>query len=81
MLNVNGTCQEEAEAIRAVTGYVIEESIGYPTPGCLGTYAGLERAMPTLTYEIERGLAPAEVLRVHVPAVLAALQVAQRRAP
>lgn len=81
MLNVNGMCQDEAETIKAHTGYVIEESIGYPTPGCLGTYAGLERDMPTLTYEIERGLAPAEVLRVHVPAVLAALYVAQRRAP
>ena len=79
MLNVNGSCQPEAEAIRAHTGYVIEESIGYPTPGCLGTYAGLERDMPTLTYEIERGLALPEVLRVHVPAVLAALEVAQKR--
>jgi protein MpaA len=79
LLNVNGSCHEEAEAIRAQTGYVIEESIGYPTPGCLGTYAGLERDMPTLTYEIERGMSPAEVLRIHVPAVLAALEVAQRR--
>jgi murein peptide amidase A len=80
MLNVNGACHAEAEAIRALTGYVIEESIGYPTPGCLGTYAGLERDMPTLTYEIERGLAPPEVLRAHVPAVLAALKVAEKRA-
>lgn len=79
MLNVNGPCHPEAEAIRAKTGYVIEESIGYPTPGCLGTYAGLERPMPTLTYEIERGLALLEVLRVHVPAVIAALEVAQAR--
>ena len=79
MLNVNGPCEPEAEAIRALTGYVIEESIGYPTPGCLGTYAGLERGMPTLTYEIERGLAPQEVLRIHVPAVIAGLQAAQKR--
>jgi len=79
MLNVNGDCHAEAEAIKAKTGYVIEESIGYPTPGCLGTYAGLERDMPTLTYEIERGLAPREVLRVHVDAVLAALELSQLR--
>ena len=81
LLNINGDCQAEAQAIRALTGYVIEESIGYPTPGCLGTYAGLERDMPTLTYEIERGLAPKEVLRIHVPAVLAALDAAQKRNP
>lgn len=79
MLNVNGDCKPEAEAIRALTGYVIEESIGYPTPGCLGTYAGLERAMPTITYEIERGQAPRDVLRIHVPAVLAGLRAAEQR--
>lgn len=79
MLNVNGDCAEEAKAIQALTGYVIEPSIGYPTPGSLGTYAGIERAMPTLTYEIERGLAPREVLRVHVPAVMAGLKAAQKR--
>jgi protein MpaA len=79
MLNVNGACLPEAEAIRGLTGYVIEPSIGYPTPGSLGTYAGIERDMPTLTYEIERGLSPREVLRVHVPAVLAGLAAAQKR--
>ena len=79
MLNVNGHCHAEAEAIRALTGYIIEESIGYPTPGCLGTYAGLERDMPTLTYEIERGQAPRDVLRIHVPAILQALELAQKR--
>ena len=52
LLNVNGACRPEAEAIASRTGYIIEESIGYPTPGCLGTYTGLERAIPTLTYEI-----------------------------
>jgi protein MpaA len=79
LLNVNGNCHPEAEAIRLLTGYTIEESIGYPTPGCLGTYAGLEREMPTLTYEIERGSTPQSVLKSHVPAVLAALKVAQKR--
>jgi protein MpaA len=79
MLNINGDCGPEADAIHKLTGYSIEPSIGYPTPGCLGTYAGLERDMPTLTYEIERGLAPREVLRVHVPAVMAALKAAEMR--
>jgi protein MpaA len=76
MLNVNGDCLPEAEAIARLTGYRIDESIGYPTPGCLGSYAGLERDMPTLTYEIERGLAQAQVLQTHVPAVCEALKVA-----
>jgi len=79
LLNVNGDCDHEAKAIHALTGYSIEPSIGYPTPGCLGTYSGLERNMPTITYEIERGMEPKEVLKIHVPAVLAALDVAQKR--
>ncbi len=79
MLNINGDCRREAEAIAGLTGYKIEGSIGYPTPGCLGTYTGLERDIPTLTYEVERGLAPSDVLRVHVPAVIEALKVIEER--
>lgn len=77
MLNINGDCKPEAQAISQRTGYIIDESIGYPTPGCLGTYCGIERAMPTLTYEIERGLATEEILRVHVPAVEEGLKVTE----
>lgn len=78
MLNINGDCRAAAEAISATTGYVIEETIGYPTPGCLGTYAGLERAMPTITYEVERGLDQASVLRDHVPALLNGLRFMEK---
>ncbi|MES2767574.1 MAG: M14 family zinc carboxypeptidase [Bdellovibrionota bacterium] len=78
LLNINGKCRKEAEAIKNMTGYVIQEDIGYPTPGCLGTYAGLERDIPTLTYEIQRGLACEEILKVHVPAILEALKVTER---
>ena len=79
MLNVNGDCQAEAQAIADHTGYVIEETIGYPTPGCLGTFAGIERNMPTITYEIERGLDQLSVLKIHIPAIRMALKVAELR--
>lgn len=79
LLNINGDCAAEAEEIAKRTGYAVDASIGYPTPGCLGTYAGLEREMPTLTYEIERGLQQDRVLSVHVPAILEALKVSERR--
>jgi len=74
MLNVNGDCTKQAKAIHEITGYSIEESIGYPTPGCLGTYCGLEQNMPTLTYEIERGQKPKEILSMHIPAILSCLK-------
>lgn len=72
MLNINGTFTSHnrrcVEAISRHTGYEIVETIGYPTLGCLGTYAGLERGWPTLTYEIERGLDQASVIQHHAAA-------------
>lgn len=79
VLNVNGDCRAEAEVLSKWTGYRIDDDIGYPTPGCLGTYAGLERGWPTLTYEIERGQQVPDTLRIHVPAVLEALKVTERK--
>ena len=35
-----------------ITGYKVEESIGYPTPGSFGTYCGIERNIPTITLEL-----------------------------
>ncbi len=75
VLNVNGDCLAEAKCLAKHTGYKIDTDIGYPTPGCLGTYAGLERHWPTLTYEIERGLALQPILKIHVPAILDALKI------
>lgn len=79
LLNINGNCRAEAEVISKITGYEIKEDIGYPTPGCLGTYCGLERDIPTLTYEIERGLNHCDILKIHVPALHEALKVSEMR--
>jgi len=35
-------------------GYPVSASIGYPTPGSLGTYAGVERKIPIITLELPR---------------------------
>lgn len=79
VLNVNGDCRPEAEVLAKWTGYKIDDDIGYPTPGCLGTYAGLERGSATLTYEIQRGQSVPDVLRIHVPALRDALKVTEKR--
>lgn len=79
VLNVNGDCLAEAECLSKLTGYKIDTDIGYPTPGCLGTFAGLERKSPTLTYEIERGLDLKQVLAVHVPAILECLKITEHK--
>jgi protein MpaA len=77
MLNTNGEIPE-AQIIAQHTGYVIEPDIGYPTPGSLGTFAGLENKIPTLTYEIERGLSFDQIIRVHVPAIIEGLKESAR---
>jgi murein peptide amidase A len=79
MININGDCREEAETLSRFTGYRVDTDIGYPTPGCLGTYAGQERNCPVITYEIERGLSADKVLAKHVPALLEALKTAEVR--
>jgi len=74
VLNTNGDCVSFAELIAKKTGYKVEPTIGYPTPGCLGTYAGLERNHPVLTYEIERGLDFENIQKIHVPVIYHALK-------
>ena len=78
MLNVNGACEPVASAISSRTGYIITEDIGYPTPGSLGTYCGLERKIPTITYELDRGMPASPILDIHVPAIIEGLKTLEQ---
>lgn len=78
MLNINGLLPE-ADVISKITGYIIDPDIGYPTPGSLGTYAGHENKIPTLTYEIERDINFDQIIKIHVPAIIEGLKVSQDR--
>ena len=75
MLNVNGDCSPIANHISEKTDYIIKEDIGYPTPGSLGTYTGLEQGLPTLTYELQKGIDMEEVLRVHLNPIYQSLKI------
>lgn len=79
MLNVNGDCSQIAEAIKEVTNYEIVPDIGYPTPGSLGAYASDDRSIPTLTYEIERGMEQIDIIDIHVRALHAGLKACEKR--
>lgn len=52
IVNYDGPAKDLAEKISEITGYIVEEDIGYPTPGSFGTYAGKERNIPTITLEL-----------------------------
>jgi protein MpaA len=47
-----------AEKISEFLGYPTKCDIGYPTPGSFGTYAGVERNIPTITIEIDEEIDP-----------------------
>ncbi len=68
-VNVNGPAQEWGARLAELCGYPVTEDIGYPTPGCLGTYTGKELGIPTITLEIERGLPRERVLALHFPLI------------
>lgn len=47
----------------------INDGMGYPTPGCMGTYAGYERGIPTITYELLRGDSKENILSGNIPVI------------
>ncbi len=52
IVNYDGNAHHIAKEISKITGYPVESNIGYPTPGSFGTYAGIERDIPTITLEL-----------------------------
>jgi protein MpaA len=79
MLNTNGDCSQIQEALEKATGYKIVPDIGYPTPGSLGAFGATDRGIPTLTYELEKGMDQEEIITVHVPALMKALSACEKR--
>ncbi len=52
IVNFDGNAKDIAEKISEIINYPVQESIGYPTPGSFGTFAGIERNIPTITLEL-----------------------------
>ncbi len=69
-VDYNGPARPVAAAMSAVNGYRVTDYIGYPTPGSLGTWAGWERQIPTITLEIERACPNQHVWQRHGAAIL-----------
>ena len=64
IVNYDGPAKELAEMISAIMDYPVKEGIGYPTPGSFGTYAGVERGIPTITLEMDEEI---EVEKLYPP--------------
>lgn len=52
MVNYDGPAQALAEVMAGENDYPVSSDIGYPTPGSFGTYAGVEKQIPTITLEL-----------------------------
>lgn len=54
--NYDGPGERLAREMAKSNGYPVKKSIGYPTPGSFGTWAGVERQVPTITLELPQGM-------------------------
>jgi len=54
--NYDGPAEPFARAMSRHNGYPVTASIGYPTPGSLGSYAGIDLKIPIVTLELPRDL-------------------------
>jgi protein MpaA len=75
-VNYDGPAAAWAEAVAAVCGWPARTHIGYPTPGSLGSWLGVDRGLPVLTLE----LPPGPLAGFRAPAA-AALDESIRAAP
>ena len=62
VVNFDGPALAIAEKIGKIWGYKAEASIGYPTPGSFGTWAGVERNIPILTIEMDEEIPVNELI-------------------
>lgn len=61
-------------AVASESRWTLVPDMGYPTPGSLGSYFGVDRQVPILTIEFRRGQSPESVLAAAVEGVTAAVE-------
>ena len=75
LLNINGDCGPIDIFLNKELGISLKRDMGYPTPGCLGTFAGLEKNIPTITYELLRDSEIAHIRRRHMLPIVEAFKL------
>ena len=73
-VNFDGPAEELARSISSVTPYPLRASIGYPTPGSLGSYAGIDMRTPIVTLELGRDTSLSTAWRDTYPGLVAFVQ-------
>jgi murein peptide amidase A len=73
-VNWDGPAEALARLMGDANGYELRPSIGYPTPGSLGSWVGHDLSIPIVTLELPRGEAEDGFLRENRAALMAALR-------
>jgi predicted deacylase len=76
--NWDGPAEHLAALMSKHNGYPPTETMGYPTPGSLGSYAGIDRQIPMITLELPRDAPGAQAWGENRAALLAAIEQASR---
>lgn len=72
--NYDGPGADLANLLKSKNGYRVAKTIGYPTPGSFGSWAGVDRQIATITLELPHDLPGEECWKTHKDALLAVIQ-------
>jgi protein MpaA len=72
--NYDGPARALAEEMSRANGYPVKDNIGYPTPGSLGSWAGIDRQIPIITLELPRKLDGQKAWETNREALLAVIR-------
>ncbi len=72
--NFDGPAERLATTMSRHNEYSVLKSIGYPTPGSFGSWAGIDRGLPTITLELPSDAAGPTAWRENREALLSAIQ-------
>ncbi len=71
--NYDGPAREIAQLMTRYNGYPAKDTIGYPTPGSLGSWVGGDLHIPMITLELPRGITGMQAWLDNREALLAAI--------
>ena len=75
--NYDGPAERYAKLMSKFNKYPVAPNIGYPTPGSMGTYCGIDQKIPMITLELPRGASGEESWKRNKEALLAAIREAK----
>ena len=73
--NYDGPAKQIAEAMSRHNGYPPTPTIGYPTPGSMGSWAGIDRQIPMITLELPRHTFDEKMWTTNRDAIAAAISL------